>query len=134
MGSSLSPPAPPDMICFYGSVAALLVDTPLLPGEPSGASVIRTRFDLSSYNMCRVQANIVTPGLAACQLFIQYSTDEVTWRQLTLPVSAGSVGRKYTAWSPIPAVARGDVYLRVAGQGGDGATDFSMSAWYLEIR
>lgn len=133
MGSRYSPPAPPDMICFFGGNTGLLSDVPLLPGEPAGAAVLRTRFDLGGYIICRQQANIITPGLATCQLFIQYSTDQVTWHRLTLPVSAGSIGRKYTTWAPIPIRASGDVYLRIAGQGGDGVTDFFMSAWYLEI-
>jgi hypothetical protein len=102
--------------------------------ELLGTADRRVRVDLTDCDKCRLTTRVVTVGAAAAVLKVQYSTDEAAWADLTPAVAVNTTGAKATAWAAVPAGARGDVFLRVVGQSGDGAADPVFGQILLEAR
>jgi hypothetical protein len=69
------------------------------------------------------------PALAACAAGIQHSPDGAIWTDLFIEnlFNIGGGLALVTPWTAIPAAMQADVFLRVVGQGGDGAADPSIS-------
>lgn len=70
------------------------------------------------------------------RLYFQYSLDGVNW---TGDGSAGNIslsttGAKETVWVTLPAEAIGDVYVRVAQNGGNGAADPALGNVTIQLR
>jgi hypothetical protein len=67
---------------------------------------------------------IITAGASGSVLYLQYSTDDTSFNTLTSnQCSMTATGTKLTTFENVPAGAKGVVYLRVVGSGGDGAAD-----------
>ena len=70
------------------------------------------------------------------RLYFQYSTDGVNWigDGTAGNISLSSTGAKETAWIDLPAGAFGDVYVRVASNGGNGAADPALGNITIQFR
>ena len=74
-------------------------------------------------------------GTATSTLRVQYSTDQVTWTDLPgTSISTATVGLKTSTFTAVPAGAKQDVFLRVVGQGGDGAADPAFGVSSLQYK
>jgi hypothetical protein len=91
--------------------------------EFAGTVHRRCRVDLTNAGRCRLTARVSTAGAAGATLKAQYSTDESVWTDLTATLSLAAIGTVASVWQAVPAGAKGDVVVRVVGQGGDGAAD-----------
>ena len=100
-----------------------------------GLTVHRVKIDLTDVDKIRLDARVNTAGVSGSVLFLQYSTDESAWSTLTInQISMTATGTKATAWEDIPAGARGDVFVRIAGQSGNGTADPVIGNVILEAR
>lgn len=96
----------------------------------------RTLADLTYATQVRIVAcTATTAGATNATLKIQYSTDQSAWSDLTSTLGVATpVGVKSGAWENVPAGAKGDVFLRILGQSGDGTTDPQFRGVYLQVR
>jgi len=103
-----------------------------------GLNDSRLRYDLTDATEARLQVNVAGAGVSGSQLRIQYSTDQSTWNYLdggTGPASAVDAGGiSISSWVTITAGAKSDVYLRVIGINGDGATAVQFGLIQLQVR
>ncbi len=88
----------------------------------------RTRIDLSNVNQARL--TVVRAGgtaTATATIAVQYSTDLTNWFYLDgtsgPSVNISTVGLQVSPWVNIASGAKGDVYLRIVGSGGNGVAD-----------
>ncbi len=125
--------------------ATTWTNMPLALTEFNGVAIHRTQIDLSDMTQWRL-FDTTTTALppVTCSIGAQYSTDNgVTWRAL----DNGTIGRIsnsrnscdlagdfITAWSPLNSTAIADVFIRVVGQGGDGAIDPPFGHIQLQFR
>lgn len=95
--------------------------------EFSGATWTRHRIDLTDFDTFRLAVRVVTAGFAGATVGVQYSTDnEATWLpngSLAGAVAIDSTGAKLGSVVNLPANAKAEVVLRVAGLGGNGTAD-----------
>lgn len=106
---------------------------PLAATELFGNVHRRAKKDFTDVDKVRLVARVSTAGVAAAVIQAQYSTDESAWSNLTTnTIGLNTTGTKATAWESIPVGARGDVFVRVIGSGGDGAADPILGNVYLE--
>ncbi len=103
-----------------GTVA--FTNMPAAVTEPSGGRT-RQRAMLANAVEVRLSIHVQTAAFAGAIMFVQYSTDLSTWIDLTPSAVVDTAGAKITPFAAIPAGAKGDVWLRVAGSGGDGVVD-----------
>ena len=70
------------------------------------------------------------------RLYFQYSLDGVNWTGdgTAGNISLSSTGAKETAWINLPAEAIGDIYVRVAMNGGNGTADPSLGNVTIQLR
>ena len=121
-------PAPsPLVVTLNNSFGAVSwTNQPAAETELNGAPRSRTKVDLSRYTRVRMTAAVSTAGAAGSKLRLQYATDgntQAAWANLTeVPLDNSGQGN-ISAWAELPAGARGDVWLRVVGVGGDGVID-----------
>lgn len=95
----------------------------------------RLIFDLTRVDEIRITGRINTATSAGSVLWVQYSTDESNWIDLTTnKLSCSAVATVVTAWEPIPSGARTDAYLRVMGSGGNGTLDPAFRNLALQVR
>lgn len=71
----------------------------------------------------RLTLSVSTAGTAASILYVQYSPDGTTWTDLGISAPVNTVGDKVSAFVAVPTAAKGDVFLRIMGSGGDGVID-----------
>ncbi len=104
--------------------------------EFNGATRNRIRTDLTNANQMRLVVRIATAGLSGSKLRVQYSTDESTWNDISTSgdVSLTSTGTLAGSWITIPDAAKVDVYLRITGLSGDGATTPQFGIGTIQIR
>lgn len=94
----------------------------------------RTKQDLTYASQVRFSANVVTAGAPATDLRVQYSTDQTTWTNLTgTSVNISTTGLKVSTFTNLPAGAKQDVFLRVAGIG-NGSADPRFALMSLQIK
>lgn len=96
----------------------------------------RTRYDLTHAVQVRLVVCTATQaGATNATLKAQYSTDQSVWSDLTSALGiATPVGVKTGSWETCPAGAKGDVFLRVLGQNGDGTLDPQFRNVCLQVR
>lgn len=94
----------------------------------------RVKADLTDTDKVRLCARVSTAGATGATLKAQYSTDESAWSDLTGTVAIDSTGTKATAWADVPAGAKGDVFLRLVGQGGNATADPVLGSVMVEVR
>lgn len=87
----------------------------------------RTKVDLALFTEARMVGNVIAAGVAGAELRVQYSTDQSSWAYLdgsagpALLLTNGSV-LVVGGWVTLAAPAKADVFLRLVGIGGNGAT------------
>lgn len=96
--------------------------------EFGGVTNHRIQVDLSNVNQARL--TVVRAGgtaTATATIAVQYSTDQTNWFYLDgasgPSVNISTVGLQVSPWVNITPGAKGDVYLRIVGSGGNGAAD-----------
>jgi len=95
----------------------------------------RVKKDFTDVDQIRLGCRVSTAGSTGALIQAQYSTDDTNWNTLTTNTLsvATPTGTKVTAWEAIPVNARGDVFVRIIGSGGDGAADPVLGTIYLEF-
>jgi hypothetical protein len=95
--------------------------------ELAGNTLYRTKYDLSNATQARFTVSVATAGAPTAKLSVQYSTDESSWSYLdgaTGPsVNINSTGTKVSSYATLVSGARGDVFLRIVGEGGNATAD-----------
>lgn|SRR3990167_5142128 len=94
----------------------------------------RMKFSFIDVDFIRLVARISTAGFAGSLIFAQYSTDESIWNTLTSSIAIDSTGTKVTSFNVMPVSAKGDVFIRLVGQGGNGTIDPIIGSVSLEFR
>jgi hypothetical protein len=110
--------------------------------QPSAATELfgnvhrRTKADLTNSTQVRLVARVSTIGAADAIIYAEYSTDENSWSALgnTLAIGGGSAGTRAATWLDVPGGAKGDVFIRVMGSGGDGAADPVLGNIVLQVK
>jgi len=103
--------------------------------EFSGTTRLRFKYNLTSASQARIIVRIETAPFANAKIKAQYSLDETTWLDLcsvTMPATGAktNIGN----WTDIPAKAQDDVFIRLAGQDGDGVADPTFTTICLQVR
>ena len=112
---------------------------PLAEQELFNSASGRIKADLTNATEARLFVRVGTAGTATAIVYVQYSTDESSWNtldgstgpQISLAVGSSSV---VSGWVTLAAGAKADVFLRVAGSGGNGSTSPSIGTVALEVR
>lgn len=108
---------------------------PAAATEIFGTAHRRVRKDLTDVNKIRLSARVSTAGSTGSVIYAEYSTDESAWTRLTENLSiATPTGTKASTWEDMTAGARGDVFIRIMGSGGDGVADPILGNIALEVR
>ena len=95
----------------------------------------RAKVHLVDVDQVRLVARVSTAGATNAVIRAQYSTDESAWNTLTTDLGInGTASTRASAWQACPAGAKGEVFVRVMGQSGDGAFDPVLGNIYLEYR
>jgi hypothetical protein len=99
---------------------------PLALTELFGGVGNRVYANLTNKTQAYLYVRVSTQGVANSQIWAQYSVDEVTWADLdsagTAVITLNPAGNKTVGPFAIASAARGRVYLRIVGSGGDGIT------------
>jgi hypothetical protein len=125
-------------------VAAIAWAIPSALTELFGVALHRTKVDLTQHYQARLVVNVGANATANAPIMKpQYSTDQSTWNDLANVASAlnlnmlaagGSANSvRTTAWEPIVAAARADVFIRIVGSGGPG-TSLTLGSIALQVR
>jgi hypothetical protein len=122
------PTATPYKLCLAAG-ASTWTNMPAALTEFLGLLHHRQRADLTDADRCRLCVRVSTVGFNGANLKVQYSADESAWSDLTATVALAPAGTKATAWTDVPAGARGDVFL-----GGNGTADPVVGTITLEVR
>lgn len=94
----------------------------------------RTRYDLTDADDVRLVVCVGVAGQGGATLKAQYSTDQSNWSDLTGAAAADALNVQTTAWAAVPAGAKGDVFIRLVGQGGNGTLDPQFRLVQLQVR
>jgi hypothetical protein len=113
---------------LLGPVATGIVWTNLpnaLAEFPGPVPPTRTKWDLTSFDVCRVLANVSVAAANGTVIGVQGSVDAAAWTTLCSVTINNATGLQVGAVATLPPAvkAAGDVFLRVAGQGGNGTAD-----------
>ena len=122
---------PPPVIPIVGALTTW-TNMPSAATEFTGTP--RTKVDLGAVDDVRIVVCVGVVGNAGATLVVQYSTDQSAWNTLTDTVSINALNVQVSAWSTIPAGAKGDVFLRVVGAGGNGTMDPQIKLVQLQVR
>ncbi len=118
-----------------GATPAAWTNQPVAVTELFAFTRNRTKMELTSANQSRFLVNVAVAGSAASTLRVQYSTDQTTWTDVPgASVATNTTGLKVSTFTAVPAGAKQDVFLRVVGQGGDGAADPSYGGVALQLK
>lgn len=80
----------------------------------------RQRVLLTNAVDARLTIAVSTAGNTTAVIYVEYSTDQTTWVAMGLSQAVNVIGAFATAFVTVPVAARGDVWLRLAGSGGNG--------------
>jgi hypothetical protein len=99
---------------------------------------MRTQLDLTGASAVRLTVVMRVAGTATAKLRAQYSTDQVNWYYfdgVTGPsVNVNAVGLQVSGWVNLANAAKQDVYIRLVGLDGNGATDPRFALITLQFR
>lgn len=110
---------------------------PAADTELAGGTVFRVTEDLVFFSQFRLEARVVTAGLAGADLRAQHAPDDTTFANLDgangPEIAIDATGRVRTAWTNLVEAAQADTVIRVMGKGGDGIVDPVFSL-FLHLR
>lgn len=117
-------------------------DMPLAETFLAGSSRNLVKVDLTGMKEIRIGARVSTQGSASAILYVKYAlTDVVSVASFSsiatsgnASVSIAATGTPTGAWTPIATAAKTDVWLCVAGSGGDGSADPVFGNIFIEAR
>lgn len=108
-------------------------EQPLANSQRSGVRVYSY-----GYTEARLTAIVMVNSASgnSPRLYFQYSTDGVSWTGdgTAGNISLSTTGAKETAWLSLPAEAIGNVYVRVAQNGGNGTADPALGNITIQLR
>jgi hypothetical protein len=134
-GSNLTIASIPQVIRFNlssgASIAASAADWP--------NSQRRTKVDLTNATYARIVVRSSSPAPASGSFAFQYSTDDSTFASLDGAsgpvVTPTAVNTTYvSSWVTLTGAAKADVYIRLVGLSGDGATSYTMGTIELQVK
>ncbi len=112
---------------------------PFAVTEFSGATRHRVRVDLTNASQARL--TVVRAGgtaTANATIAVQYSTNQVNWFYLDgisgPSVNISATGLRVSPWVNLASGAKGDVYLRIIGSGGNSFADPSFGLITVQFR
>jgi hypothetical protein len=133
--SSICMSAPPSNV--LGNWTAM----PVALTELRGQSLSRAYANLAGFHQVRLNANVSAVGASAPVLIGQYLVTEAEsgWLDLSSTanqpqISLMTAGTTSSQWMSLTAGAKADVYMRIAGQQGDGLASPRIGNIYLEFR
>jgi hypothetical protein len=108
-------------------------EQPLANSQRSAVRVNTSTWTQASLT-CIVMAQ--SASVNSPRIYFQYSADGVNWvgDGSGNNISLSSTGAKETAWVDLPAGAIGDVYIRVAMNGGNGTADPALGNVTIQLR
>lgn len=94
------------------------------------------RLQTNGYTEARLTAVVMVTSASANnpRIYFQYSTDGTNWIGTAPIISLTGTGAKETAWVSLPEGAIGNIYIRVAQNGGDGAADPAVGNITIQFR
>jgi hypothetical protein len=112
---------------------------PAILTEFLGLTDRRAKYDLTNFTEARIIVNVEVVGAATAVLYPEWSTtDGGTYAALdnvTGPsASLAALGTIVSSWVSLIAGAKADVFLRISGLLGDGATDPQVGNVYVQFR
>lgn len=129
---------PVSVITINGEASTNLTLTNQANAEQYLGNSIRNqvKVNLAGYLQARLTCIVMTQSASvnSPRLYIQYSTDGTTWLGSSPTISMSTTGTKETAWFDLPAGALGNVWVRVAQHGGDGAADPALGLVSIQLR
>ena len=102
----------------------------------SATSYVR-RLDLTYASQARFSFSVATGGAAGAKLFLRYSTDGSTFSTPTPNIEAvfgTGTGPFTSGWTNLDASMKGDVWVGVYGNNGDGTADPRFTTIAAEFR
>lgn len=123
----------------FNAATATWAAQPAALTEFLGLTDRRNKFDLTNYSQARLIANVEVIGAAGATLRGEFSTtDGGTYAALdnsTGPnVSLATAGTIVSSFVSLTAAAKADVFLRIVGVGGDGATSPQIGLVALQFK
>lgn len=125
------------------SVTLKWTNMPAVKTEIFATSGLRQLMNLTGYTQARFwSSKVYTAGATGSKLYVEYSTDQVTWAALdgtadgsqsSLSITVENPPARSTAPFVIAPAARALVYLRIVGVGGDGVADPEWGNVGLEV-
>lgn len=131
---------PVSSMAVHSDAGANLVLTDQPNSEQPLSNSQRSAVRINSYTFTQARLTCIVMGSSASvnspRLYFQYSTDGVNWTGdgTAGNISLSSTGAKETTWINLPAEAIGDVYVRVAMNGGNGAADPALGNITIQLR
>lgn len=115
-------------VSYYNHITLLTnIGTQALTNMVAAATEVSTRARqkviLTNAVDARLTVNISAAGASTAVLYIQFSANGTTWTDLGISVAINTTGDKLSEFVAVPAAAKGDVFLRVMGSGGDAVAD-----------
>ncbi len=119
-----------------GATAITWTSMPSSQTEFNGATRNRIKVDLTGANQIRLVAKIIVVGATGSKLRLQYSTNESSWTDVSTSgdVACDAVATTAGSWVSIPDAAKTDIYLRISGLSGDGATSPQFGLATVQVR
>lgn len=128
---------------FHSGANTTWAAMPLAETIALGTGATVQKADLTSFTQIRIGTYIATAGAAAAVLYAKYRTGAwsgniANFTDLIPAASgvslvAGTTG-VFSSWVTIPAGALGDVWIAIAGAGGDGITSPVFRGLVLQYR
>lgn len=125
------------VITVHGDASANLVLTnhPNSEQALSNSNRSAVRVNTTAFSEARLTCVVMASSASVNnpRIYFQYSSDGVNWNGST-EISLSSTGAKETAWVTLPGGAIGDVFVRVAQNGGDGVADPALGTVTIQLR
>lgn len=119
-----------------GATAITWTSMPSAQTEFNGATRNRVKVDLTGSNQIRLVVRITVVGATGSKLRLQYSTNESSWTDISTSgdVACDSVATTAGSWVSVPDAAKTDIWLRITGLSGDGATSPQFGMGTIQVR
>lgn len=109
---------------------------------PAANRRLVNKIDLTDYTEVRLVGNVgVLSAVVGSQVNLQYHTSFSTTVSDYSPIGTSAVaisleatGATATAWVPLVAAARADVFITLVSVGGDGAADPAIASMHAQFR
>lgn len=127
-------------IPIYADAGTNLALTAQPNSEQPLANSLRSAVAVQTHGYTEARLTAIVMALSASvnspRIYLQYSTDGVNWTGDGTGgnISLSSTGAKETAWIALPAGAIGNIYVRVAQNGGNGSANPALGNVTIQLR